>query len=102
MDFHRARCICPPGLQGDPFVRCVAVGCQQDEDCQSDERCHYSSQRCVPLCVDSPCAPGATCSARNHKEYCDCLPPKEGDGYVYCELRKCFFISRCLSIQVYF
>lgn len=87
-EFHRALCSCPPGLQGNPLVRCVTVGCQQDEDCDPREKCDYGSQRCIPLCTIGACAQGAQCDARNHREFCACVPPLQGDGYSFCERRK--------------
>lgn len=88
VEFHVAHCFCPPGLQGNPIVRCVEVGCLQDEDCDTREKCDYASQRCIPLCRGQPCAAGAECTARNHQEQCRCRPPLQGDGYAYCEERK--------------
>ncbi len=88
--YHHAQCVCPPGLQGNPIVRCVDVGCLRDEDCNQREKCDYASQRCLPLCTGNACASGASCQARNHKEYCECIPPLRGDGFVFCEQRKCF------------
>ena len=88
VDFHTAKCVCRPGLQGNPYVKCLEVECRLDTDCGDRERCDRSIQECVPLCVDDPCALGATCEARNHKEYCTCNPPLQGDGYVSCTERK--------------
>ena len=88
VDFHTAKCVCRPGLQGNPYVKCLEVECRLDTDCGDRERCDRSKQECVPLCVEDPCALGATCEARNHKEYCTCNPPLQGDGYVSCTERK--------------
>ena len=88
--FHRAHCQCPAGLQGNPLVQCLSVGCQQDEDCSTRERCDYASQECYPLCNPGSCAPGASCRAENHRESCSCNPPLQGDGYAFCERRKLF------------
>ena len=88
VEYHRARCTCPPGLQGNPLVRCVPVGCLENADCNQDERCDYPTQKCEPLCVTSPCAVNARCEASNHRERCICERPYEGDGYALCALRK--------------
>lgn len=86
-DNHRAACKCPPGYQGDPFVRCAQVECHIDADCQEDRMC--VSQRCVNPCVDSfnpPCASNAICYIRNHAVGCRCpdyLPI--GNPLSYCE-----------------
>ena len=91
VDFHTAKCVCRPGLQGNPYVKCLEVECRLDTDCGDRERCDRSKQECAPLCVEDPCALGATCEARNHKEYCTCNPPLQGDGYVSCTERKIQF-----------
>ena len=71
-------------MQGNPLVSCTEVGCRSNSDCQDRERCDFSSKDCIPLCTNNPCAQGATCSARNHKELCTCNYPLEGDGYTSC------------------
>ncbi len=86
--FHHPRCICPPGLQGNPIVRCFDVGCLRDDDCGGRERCDYPSQECIPLCRGQVCHPNARCEAENHRESCVCDPPREGDGWTYCDRRK--------------
>jgi hypothetical protein len=88
VEYHKARCTCPSGLQGNPLVSCEEVGCRTDNDCQDNQKCDYNSRSCVALCTQSPCATGATCQARNHKETCTCNPPLQGDGYSFCEKRK--------------
>ena len=81
---HRAKCTCPRGLQGNPYVSCLPVGCRRDSDCQDREQCDVNSQKCKELCRGNRCAQGAECLARNHKETCTCIPPLEGDGYAFC------------------
>jgi hypothetical protein len=88
VEYHRARCSCPSGLQGNPLVSCEQVGCRRDEDCQQEQRCDYASRNCLPLCTGNPCVSGASCRAQNHKEVCQCNPPLQGDGYSFCEKRK--------------
>ncbi len=88
VEFHQSRCFCPQGLQGNPLVRCYEVGCRTDSDCRESEKCDFSSQTCTPLCQGSPCAEGARCEARNHQEFCECIPPRKGNGKIYCEKRK--------------
>ncbi len=78
-----------PGLQGNPIEECIEVECQRDEDCDRRERCNYLSKSCVPLCQQGgECAPRAECQARDHREFCTCPPPLEGDGYTHCEQRE--------------
>jgi len=88
VDYHRARCTCPPGLQGNPLERCVEAGCQSNDDCRDDEQCDYSSGRCQQLCQPGPCLSNARCKARGHREHCECPSPNKGDGRVVCEKRK--------------
>ena len=89
-DFHRAKCSCEQGLQGNPYVACIPVGCRSDSDCRDDESCDRRVQSCQPLCANNPCVPGAQCDARNHKEVCTCIPPLKGDGHVYCKKREIY------------
>ena len=87
---HKGICVCPRGLQGNPFVSCTEVGCQSNDDCSFDEKCNFQTRDCEPLCVRSPCAPGARCEAHNHREICTCNYPLQGDGYTSCLERKPF------------
>ena len=87
---HKGICVCPRGLQGNPFVSCTEVGCQSNDDCSFDEKCNFQTRDCEPLCVRSPCAPGARCEANNHREICTCNYPLQGDGYTSCLERKPF------------
>ena len=71
-------------MQGNPLVGCTEVGCRSNYDCRDDEKCEFATKECIPLCTNNPCAEGASCSARNHKELCMCDYPLEGDGYTSC------------------
>ena len=71
-------------MQGNPLVGCTEVGCRSNYDCQDNEKCEFATKECIPLCTNNPCAEGASCSARNHKELCMCDYPLEGDGYTSC------------------
>lgn len=88
VEYHQARCLCPKGLQGNPIVECLSVGCQQDADCNEHERCERNTQECVPLCHGNPCAAGAECFAQSHKEDCRCVYPLQGDGFNFCTQSK--------------
>jgi len=87
-------CYCPSGLQGNPQVSCIQVKCTTHQDCNTNQICDYpssgtsSGKECVNLCVKSPCAPNAICSATNHRETCACRPPLIGDGYTTCAERE--------------
>lgn len=88
VEYHTAVCYCPNTLQGNPLVQCINVGCRRHDDCNDDEQCDFKSQQCKPLCSPSPCAPGAQCDAKNHREHCSCISPLEGNGFVFCARRK--------------
>jgi hypothetical protein len=100
VDYHVAKCVCAAGLQGNPFVECIEVGCRTDNDCAANERCNRGRQECVPLCQGQRCAQGARCEATNHKESCICDPPLQGDGYVYCQIRT-FFATPLMSASTF-
>ena len=90
---HKAVCYCPPGMQGNPFISCSEVGCTSNSDCSNTQICDYltsssSKKECKPLCTNNPCATGAYCEAKNHREICTCNHPLQGDGYVSCIERK--------------
>jgi hypothetical protein len=86
--FHSSKCTCRPGLQGNPYVKCIEVECRSDSDCGDKERCDRGIQECVPLCINNPCAQGARCESKNHRETCFCSLPLQGDGFAYCSRRK--------------
>ena len=65
-------------------MSCTPVGCREHSDCRDNERCDRLSQNCLPLCSPGPCAEGARCEARGHREVCTCRPPLQGDGYAFC------------------
>ena len=89
VDYHQSRCVCPPGLQGNPIVKCVSVECHDDNDCSSDEKCNPLSNRCFPVCQEERCgADEAICSGVNHRKVCTCPPHLLGDGNVYCGLKR--------------
>ena len=89
VDFHQAHCSCPPGLQGNPIVNCFSVECTDDDDCGTAEKCDFSRQKCYDICQQEPCgSDDAYCEARNHKKSCTCPPPLQGDGNVYCGLKR--------------
>eukprot|EP00095_Tigriopus_kingsejongensis_P012598 maker-scaffold642_size120736-snap-gene-0.27 protein:Tk12598 transcript:maker-scaffold642_size120736-snap-gene-0.27-mRNA-1 annotation:"GH13743" len=86
-EFHISHCFCPPGLQGNPIVRCFQVECQQDGDCADNEKCDLRAQTCQLICNAQSCVSGAICEAKNHRKTCFCQPPLVGDGNVYCTIK---------------
>ena len=95
---HIGICYCPQGLQGNPIVNCVEVGCQQDNDCSTSERCNRGTGNCTPLCTGQPCAQGAYCKASQHREICTCVAPLKGDGHIYCAECK-VYISHYICLK---
>ena len=91
---HIAKCFCPPGLQGNPLVNCIDIGCQSDDSCRDNESCNLNTETCEPLCQASHCAVGAICEAKRHEEKCTCKLPLRGDGYAYCDYGKFIFMGR--------
>jgi hypothetical protein len=80
---HRAECRCPPGLEGNPRVRCEPVGCKSDNDCPLDKAC--VDRQCInPCLIGQPCAPNADCFVLQHRPQCRCPQGLEGDPRVYC------------------
>ena len=96
-EYHKAVCFCPRGMQGNPLISCVEVGCTSNSDCSLNEKCDYvpssNKKDCLPLCTRNPCAAGASCTAQNHRETCTCDYPLQGDGYISCT--ECKYIKKC-------
>lgn len=68
---HRANCECPPGFEGDAFVRCEPEGCRTHQDCPFNRVC--MARKCVNPCVyENRCAPNALCIPTNHAAVCRC------------------------------
>lgn len=68
---NRAECRCLSGYRGDPFSRCVIVGCTANSDCPSDRQC--INAQCINPCIyDNPCSPHAECRVQNHIAVCRC------------------------------
>ena len=89
VESHNPICQCERGLQGNPRVSCTEVGCRSNSDCSDREACKYvpgsrQQRECQPLCLQRPCAFGASCMAKDHREVCTCNPPLRGDGYLSC------------------
>ena len=85
---HKAMCRCPPGMQGDPYVRCLVVGCRSNPDCPTDKACVNTV--CVDSCLyTNDCAPNAECYVFQHTAGCRCPPELPyGDPRFMCEGKK--------------
>lgn len=74
---HKAVCECPPGLNGNPLVSCVVLGCRSNDECPSN-------QACINNKCDNPCDKTATCAntevcrVYNHRPQCACPPGTVG------------------------
>jgi hypothetical protein len=85
---HRARCQCPPGHKGSPYVECKPYECLNDPECHDTLACR--NEKCVDPCQ---CAANADCEAKRHKGICTCKPGYRGDAYLNgCELSKNYFL----------
>ncbi|KAK9513085.1 hypothetical protein O3M35_001355 [Rhynocoris fuscipes] len=79
----RAECRCLSGYRGNPYERCLVVGCRSNSDCPNDRAC--INAQCINPCVyEHPCAPLAECQVQNHLSVCRCPPEYEGNPYVSC------------------
>lgn len=77
------KCVCPPGLSGNPSDLtngCMVQGqCLNDLDCKPSEICFQQSRgqrKCLDACKKIQCGPNALCIADNHRSSCICV-----DGY---------------------
>jgi hypothetical protein len=85
---HRARCQCPPGHKGSPYVECIPYECLNDPQCHDTLVCR--NEKCVDPCN---CAANADCEAKGHRGICTCKPGYRGDAYFNgCELSKNYFL----------
>ena len=60
------------------------AGCEDDDDCSSNEACR--NQDCVNPCVipRNPCSNPATCSVNIHQPICTCPSGYEENAYGQC------------------
>ncbi|ROT61488.1 hypothetical protein C7M84_020740 [Penaeus vannamei] len=82
---HTAKCRCPTGLEGDPYIRCEVLGCRSNSECPTDKAC--INRQCVNPCLYSnECAPNAECYVFQHTAGCRCPKDKPyGDPRFMCE-----------------
>lgn len=85
---HRTKCRCPHGMEGDPFIQCLVIGCRSNSDCPSTKAC--INRQCVDPCLyNSECAPNAKCYVLQHTVACHCPPDiPYGDPLIMCEDRR--------------
>lgn len=62
---HVPTCVCPEGMIGDPFTRCVL---RQEEE----------QTRAPPVCDQSTCGPNSICRIQNGVAICKCQPEMTG------------------------
>lgn len=87
---HNAVCVCPNGLTGDPFSRCIPngkIGIRCNDKIMILINGIYFSAIAVPNepqrepldpCVPSPCGLNAKCNVLNGNPSCSCLPEYKG------------------------
>ena len=93
---HFARCQCPPGHKGSPYIECKPYECLTDPECPTTLACR--NEKCVDPCN---CAANADCEPRNHRGICTCRPGYTGDPYFGgCRLSKISFY-RCSLCWTY-
>lgn len=81
---HQAICKCPVGTRGDPFVSCITIGCQANDECPSDKAC--VNGRCEsPCAINDVCAPPSECRVYDHNVDCACPPGFIGTRGTSCQ-----------------
>lgn len=99
---HRAQCYCPPGMQGNPTIGCVPVGCQSHDDCSTDEVCDRLNRVCIKVCQTVTCGPRAICTGVDHQAECKCPPGMRGNPNIRCAPGKTLYyikrIKKCVLL----
>ncbi|KAG5895969.1 hypothetical protein JTB14_027969 [Gonioctena quinquepunctata] len=96
---HKAICSCPPGLIGDPFIKCyqqtlIKPECTVDSECSSDKSC--VNQRCQDPCsLANPCGANAECRTNFHRPTCICPDGWLGNPQVSCYKPECKSDNDC-------
>lgn len=81
---NRGECRCLSGYRGNPYDRCIVVGCRSNSDCPSDKQC--INAQCINPCIyDNPCSPKAQCMVQNYMALCRCPTGYIGNPYVDCK-----------------
>lgn len=85
---HRSNCRCETGLEGDPYIKCLVIGCRSNSECPTDKAC--VNRQCVDPCLyDDVCAPSAECYVFQHVIGCRCPSNMPyGDPRFMCEEKK--------------
>lgn len=79
----RPECRCKSGYRGNPYDRCLVIGCRSNNDCPGDRSC--INGQCINPCVyEHPCSSQAECKVQNHFALCRCPPGMVGNPYVAC------------------
>ena len=78
------KCICPPGLVGDPFVK----GCSRPNECTTNNDCkptlacmldESGFRKCINPCERSQCGPNSNCEVQDHTPFCRCFDKHVGN-----------------------
>lgn len=79
---HTPSCVCPEGMEGDPFTLCKEKRIQELDQ--------------LDPCSPSPCGINARCTSRQDAGSCQCLPDYFGNPYEGCR-PECVLNSDCPS-----
>lgn len=92
------KCVCPPGLTGDPYsfkTGCKGQGqCTNDAECKETEICFHTgkeARQCVDGCGKLQCGPNAVCVTEGHRSTCICAEGyfgNPGDLYLGCKFER--------------
>ena len=83
-NFNPSYCLLTKHISCIPVEPEPIVGCEDDDDCSSNEACR--NQDCINPCVipRNPCTNPATCSVSNHQPVCTCPFGYEENAYGQC------------------
>uniref|UniRef100_A0A336M6G4 CSON012590 protein n=1 Tax=Culicoides sonorensis TaxID=179676 RepID=A0A336M6G4_CULSO len=93
---HRPMCYCPAGHNGNPMVECTRSGCQNDNQCQTDQLCR--NNQCTNPCLspNNICAQQSQdCVTMNHKIQCFKASCSDNNQ---CQHNQFCFSSNCADV----
>lgn len=94
---HQASCKCPARTREDSKHNCLAIECEDNNDCSLEKACINST--CVnPCTLTNLCGENADCLAANHQGICSCQPGTTGDPHLGCvPVQYCASEKQCPS-----
>ncbi|KAF2352424.1 EGF-like domain, partial [Trinorchestia longiramus] len=92
-DDHKAHCRCPTGSIGNPFEKCIAVGCKVNQDCPNHLAC--INDKCSDPCQNNGRCSAKQCSVEDHEAKCLCsFRPQDKQTASVCHAN---IVTACLS-----